>query len=298
VVDGKAYCLDLTRSPSPLFIDNLVARMSGRDGVVCAITLESAGMCADASAFSSDVRGARLVDSVRSIAGVSGGRWCASLLRGGVRCGRIETLAEPALAPAAPRGLPDTVRFVEAFGGQVSCARAERGEVWCWGEPRFGELGRADARDSSAAPIAGGRTYRSLVAEDGTWCGVVSDGSVRCWGDGRGGMIGDSTTLDRCLTGYGDPFPCARTPRLVPLPGPARQFALTRAGKCALLVGGRVVCWGSRFHQAIAAVEGLPGEVTDVAVGGQYGCARTATGGLWCWSLTGTERSPERIRAP
>lgn len=297
VVDDKAYCLDvLSPHPWPRVVGAQVTQVHGGSDVVCGTTPAASGVCGDAT---TTARGVRVIDAVRSIAGVFGsGIWCATLLNGGVRCGKIETLIEAAHPPTQPPGLPDNLRFVEAVGGLASCARAENGQVWCWGASRAGELGRGEAHDSSAAPIAGGHHYQSLASGERAWCGIVVDGSVRCWGDGRFELFRGAGPLDRCVTGNGDPFPCAKTPRLIPLPGAARQVAVAAAGTCALITDARVVCWASRFHEAVSPVRGLPAEVVEIAVGGTHGCGRTGAGELWCWSLTGRERLARRLNAP
>lgn len=296
VVGGQAYCLDpLGAFPVRRAVGQSVVSAYGGDNVVCGVTPARAGVCGDAV---STGRGRHAIDDVRFIAGAYyRGTWCAALSSGGVRCGTIESGSADATPPTAPAGLPDTVQFAEAIGGLASCARTERGQIWCWGHNRAGELGRGETSDSTAAPIAGGERYRALTTGERAWCGLTVDGVMRCWGDGRVSVFG-TQALDQCTTGRGDPFPCALTPRPIALPGPARLIAVSAAGSCAVLEDRRLVCWGSRFHASVTPVTGVPADIVELGVGGSTGCARTAAGEVWCWSLTGRERVAQRLQPP
>jgi Alpha-tubulin suppressor and related RCC1 domain-containing proteins len=295
VAGGLAYCLNgFAPNASPSLGGARVVAATGGYGTVCGVRADGAGVC-ELEGYG---RPSVVLDSVRSIAGADQqGHWCAARLAGGVRCGTLESMLREALPGTRPPGLPDSVRFVDAIGGAASCARAEGGEVWCWGDGRGGSLGRGAVRDSVAAPIPTLR-FRALATGQDAFCGIVTHGGVVCWGDGRQGIVGDTATLDRCVTSSGETFPCARSPRRLPVPGAARQLAVTSPGSCALLEDARVVCWGAMVTGGPILIQGLPARVVDVAVGGTQGCARTEGGELWCWFLTGRDHSPERVRAP
>jgi len=295
VVDGKAYCLDpLSPFASPRLVGQEVVRVNGGDSVVCGVTSTGAGVCGDASTSSGATRVAEVVSN---IAGVQGsGEWCASLLPRGALCGRIETMADGAQPGAPPTGLPDTQRYVSALGGLSSCALSEAGDIWCWGAARGGQLGRGDSVDGAPAPVAGGHRYRSISAGERIWCGLVNDGTVRCWGDGRSGLLGDPGSLDRCVTGGGTAFECAKTPKLMRFPSPATQIDVAPAGVCTLLIDQRVACRGS--SQDAVIVEGLPRDIAEIGVGNMHGCARSAAGDLWCWFLTSRRPVPEKVMMP
>lgn len=295
VVDGKAYCLDpLSPFASPRLVGQDVVRVHGGDSVVCGVTPNGDGVCGDASTSG---RATRVAAGVSHIAGVQGsGEWCAALLQRGARCGRIETLIDEPRPGAPPAGLPDGKRYVFALGGVAGCALSEAGEAWCWGASRAGELGRGDSADATPAPVAGGHRYKALAAGERIWCGLVDDGTVRCWGDGRSGLLGSPAALDRCATGDGTPFECARTPRPMKFPGPATQVDVAPAGACALLADRRVACRGE--SQDAAIVEGLPPDVAEIGLGNMHGCARSATGDLWCWFLTHRRPVAAKVAMP
>jgi len=295
VVDGKAYCLNpLSPFASPRLVGQQVVRVHGGESVVCGVTPNGEGVCGDASTSSDAVR---VAEGASNIAGVFGsGAWCASLLQRGALCGRIETLIDGAQLGAPPIGLPDAQRYVAVLGGLSSCALTDTGKILCWGAGRAGLLGRGDSGDATPTPIAGEHRYKSIAGGERVWCGLVDDGTVRCWGDGRSGVLGNPDSLDRCATADGTGFECAKTPRQVRFPSPASQIDVAPGGVCALLIDQRVACRGS--SQEALVIEGLPRDITEIGVGNLHGCARSATGDLWCWFLTSRRPVPQKVARP
>lgn len=295
VLDGKAYCLDpLSPFTSPRLVGQEVVRVHGGASVVCGVTRNGEGVCGDASTSSDAVR---VAQGVSNIAGVQGsGAWCASLLDRGALCGRIETLVDGAQPGAPPTGLPDAQRYVAVSAGLSSCALSETGAILCWGAGRAGLLGRGDSTDTAPAPIVGKHRYKAIAGGERVWCGLVDDGTVRCWGDGRSGLLGTADSLDRCATANGTTFECAKTPRQMQFPSPASQIDATPGDVCALLVDQRVACRGP--SQEALVIEGLPRDITEIGVGNMHGCARSASGELWCWFLTSRRPVPQKVARP
>ena len=100
--------------------------------------------------------------------------------------------------PVTPLGLTSGVTQVAA-GGYHSVALTADGQVRCWGDGSYGQIGNGawDARitpglvsglPAVAAIGAGG--YHTLV--------VLTDGSVRAWGWNSYGQLGDGTTTTAC----------------------------------------------------------------------------------------------------
>ena len=79
-------------------------------------------------------------------------------------------------------------------------------------------------------------------------------------------------------------------------PSPASQIDVAPGGVCALLIDQRVACRGS--SQEALVIEGLPRDITEIGVGNLHGCARSATGDLWCWFLTSRRPVPEKVARP
>jgi hypothetical protein len=76
--------------------------------------------------------------------------------------------------------------------------------------------------------------------------------------------------------------------------GPAAAVSVSYAQACALTTGGAVKCWGANSNGALGNnttsssrvpvdVSGLSTGATAIAVGTEYACALTNTGGAKCW---------------
>jgi alpha-tubulin suppressor-like RCC1 family protein len=147
---------------------------------------------------------------------------CGVTLQGQVACwGRNQELElgsrvagarspSPVLVPLPPGFTP--VHVVAGVGS--SCALGERGDVWCWGRNRAGQLGTGSraaralpARLRAPSPVA-------AVALAGTHsCALTTAGQPLCWGANRSGQVGDSTRVARPL-----PTPVRLAPQVVSLP--------------------------------------------------------------------------------
>jgi alpha-tubulin suppressor-like RCC1 family protein len=114
-------------------------------------------------------------------------------------------------------------------------------------------------------------------------CALTAAGGVLCWGLNDKGQLGDGTQTNR------------KTP--APVKGLSGGVASVAAGgthTCALMLDGRVKCWGEnlsgqlgdgtqRDSLAPMDVVGLNGNVTAVAAGGGHTCAITEYGTVQCW---------------
>lgn len=106
---------------------------------------------------------------------------------------------EPTAAPtAAPR-----LRALVA-GEKHFCALRGDGRVLCWGHNEDFQGGNVDDLAIATPRLVEGITGATRIAAGGrATCAIVGDGSLTCWGEGRW-----------------------KTPRVVPLPGKARDVAL------------------------------------------------------------------------
>jgi alpha-tubulin suppressor-like RCC1 family protein len=141
--------------------------------------------------------------------------------------------------------------------------------------------------DEGSTPLADGAAggHVSISAElyNSTAC-ATRDGVLYCWGSRNLGTLGfDGGSTD--------------TPTLVPGPDDGGTFVATQVGvqgdiACALR-GGLPYCWGFTEWGHQASSGGPTGssvvftrpvtEVTEIAVGGTFACARTASAELYCW---------------
>ena len=174
-----------------------------------------------------------------------------------------------------------------AAGGGVA-----GGEVFCWGDNRYGGLGDGTTTERPApTPVAGGLAFRSVAAGNGYTCGLTAANAAFCWGDngsGNGygyGELGDGTT----------------TSRTAPVAVQGATFGSVVAGEyhsCALTPGGTAYCWGSDTYGQLGdgtptAERSAPVAVqvllyfSSITVGDRHSCAVTAAGAAYCWGFNG-----------
>ena len=195
---------------------------------------------------------------------------CAASQTGHLACYRLETEGlQPAVAPALAR--------VTAVAGDdiAMCAVHDGGQVTCWGNAELSGSGldvsalpKPEQEAAHEAPhVARGLTDAIQVAvTDAGVCALRAHGEVVCWGGAAPGRS-------------------SRVPVPVELPRPAARVAGGRLGWCAQLDGGAVHCWGIRRtgrEEPAAEVPGLT-DATDIAMGRDFACARSASRGVVCW---------------
>jgi alpha-tubulin suppressor-like RCC1 family protein len=101
-----------------------------------------------------------------------------------------------------------------AAGVGSSCAVSERGEAWCWGRNRGGQLGTGSRADRALPMRLRAPSPVAAVALAGTHsCALTTAGQALCWGANRSGQVGDSTRVPRPL-----PTPVRLAPQVVSLP--------------------------------------------------------------------------------
>ena len=234
---------------------------------------------------------------VRRVA-AGGGNGCAVSTDGRLRCwgandlgqvgdGMPEHRDRPSLVPL--EGVADV-----SIGWVYVLARLADGTVRAWGANDFSQLGlgasspevvRSPTVVSSA--MATLRDVRAVAA--GTWmsCAVVGEGAVRCWGRAPSlGSLGDGTSMGRSL------------PTAVVGVTDAAEIGVGEAHACTRSRDGAVRCWGwndggqagnggtevTLTATPVLTEEGSPMTgVTELAVGGAHGCARTGASELRCW---------------
>ncbi len=161
------------------------------------------------------------------------------------------------------------------------------GEVWCWGDNEYLQLGESTVassplpiRVSLPAPATAVRAGRQFT------CALLNDGGVACWGRNDSGQLGDGTTTDRATP--------ARVATSTADLGGITELVLGGEFGCATS-GGSTLCWGNNEvgqlatgtlgGNAVFATAAMVNPGTVVAAGGKSACARTP--GLVCWGYNG-----------
>jgi alpha-tubulin suppressor-like RCC1 family protein len=127
---------------------------------------------------------------------------------------------------------------------------------------------------------------------------ILGDGSLRCWGHGDYGALGYNNKQS-----LGD-MPGELPLQPVPVGGKVVGLGLGSDHSCAVLVGGKIRCWGygqygtlgqgNQFYLGDDAGEmPVPDIVIDkpvlqIAAGGRHTCALVEGGTVRCWGLGST----------
>lgn len=171
-----------------------------------------------------------------------------------------------------------------AAGGGFTCALTDGG-VQCWGINSAGQLGDGTASDLRLLPkaVPGISNAAAITAGQSHTCVLVQNGAVKCWGSNFGFQLGD---------GWASRY------RPLPMDGAGLSavegVATGDFGACALVSGGKVMCWGqnstgqlgdntaiSRFvPQGVVGISGA----TAIAGSATHTCA-LVNGSVKCWGL-------------
>jgi alpha-tubulin suppressor-like RCC1 family protein len=179
-----------------------------------------------------------------------------------------------------------TVHFSSlAMGDEHSCVLTTYGEVKCWGDNSYGQLGDETTK-SRTTPVKVANLeskVRAISAAEGHTCALLTTGGVKCWGAGRSGEIGDGAKVGRLSATSVDGLANGVT-------------AISAGGKhtCALLENGGVKCWGDNFYGELGTndtvdrttptdVIGLASGVASISAGKGHTCASLISGGMKCW---------------
>lgn len=226
---------------------------------------------------------------------------CALLEGGGVHCwgqassgqtGTNQTTGN-VTSPTAVTGLAGPVAQIAA-GNTSTCATLESGQVMCWGNNQYGQLGNGETEHSPVPVFVEDITDATSVAVGlHHACAVSEDGSVRCWGRNNFRNLGDTTDSD-------SPVPVDVTV----LDEPARQVVTGNGFTCALLESDEVRCWGNNGNGQLGmeppssvpvpeaqTVEGLTDIPLALSTSGNASqvCAVLADETVRCWgnNITG-----------
>ncbi len=133
---------------------------------------------------------------------------CALLASGAVKCwgfnmyGQLgDGTPENRNTPVEVIGLSGTITALAAGWGHT-CALSAGGEVRCWGNNEYGQLGVESKKETIHTPVivsgmASGVT--AISADGGQTCVITGKGLVMCWGNNKYGQLGDGTAEIRKL---------------------------------------------------------------------------------------------------
>jgi alpha-tubulin suppressor-like RCC1 family protein len=153
-----------------------------------------------------------------------------------------------------PIQVSGSVSFTSIAAGRAhTCAVDTSGNVLCWGDNTFGQLGTGTSGGLQLTPVqvSGATGFTAVAAGDDHSCGIAS-GQVRCWGRSDFGQVGDGNDLDH------------NVPAPVVVAGlQATAISAGQKHTCAMSTNVGAVCWGSNNWGALgnefqAAVRATP----------------------------------------
>jgi alpha-tubulin suppressor-like RCC1 family protein len=174
-----------------------------------------------------------------------------------------------------------------AMSGSGACAVGATGDASCWGDNTYGQLGTgAFASSLTPAPVSG-ISAAVAVAGGGDYanCLLLRSGAVECVGGDYAGNLALGSITSQS-------YPTPQTSKVTSAVAIAGSGVDGSVANCAVLVNGRVQCWGFMafsLGDGSTAASGAPFTVpgiTDaiqVAASGQNICIVSADGTLACW---------------
>lgn len=171
-----------------------------------------------------------------------------------------------------------------ALGRKHACAIDSAGELWCWGQNRYGQLGQSplDLAFSGTPQRVGAGPWTAVVAGTEHTC-ALREGQVTCWGANH---VGQASTGSDAIA----------LPVVIDVPSTSPLVRLDAGGaaSCAFDEAGTMYCWGRIDSTAIEGIKPARIEPAGIATGwaqigiaADHACARTTAGDVRCWGGNG-----------
>ena len=295
--DGKIHCpfLDNFSTDTNGFIvtSEKALSLEGRNGSFCAI-METGKVRCWGSVFNNQGAELLFLSTVVDIEGFSSlGFPCAVLDLGIIEC-----------------RMPNNIYRKFSLGKKIvslssssfhSCVLFEDGTARCYGDNNYGQLGLGNRDDisieeaSTSANVSLSGTIKEIEVGPTHSCAIMSDKTLRCWGENSFGQLGYGHTRnigdDESLQSLG----------AVSVGEGVVSLALGRRYTCALLVSGKVRCFGGNYggllglgHRDTIGDDELPSSVAAVDLGErayfitaskdfEQTCVLLTNGGTRCW---------------
>ena len=187
-----------------------------------------------------------------------------------------------------------------ALGLYHTCALGVQGEVRCWGDNSYGQLGYGnydgiglDGTPAGAGTVEIGGPARKIAAGHYHTCALLETDNIICWGLGAEGQLGYGST-----SGVGGEEKPASAGN-VDVGGLVKDIAAGTYHTCAVLTTGKVLCWGDNAFGQLgygheepvgnveppvsAGVVDVGGLATGVVAGDYFTCAILEAGTVRCW---------------
>ena len=195
-------------------------------------------------------------------------------------------------AVAPPLGSSEPLTFVAISAGSAfTCGIAKGGQVFCWGDDEYGQLGigSTDGADQlRPTPIASALLFTAVSAGADHACALAKGGALWCWGRNFFGEVGDGTTDETSV-----PVPVVGGYAFTDLSA-GLPYDGDEVRTCAIAKGGKAYCWGDNLGGRLGVgfasqFEAVPVPVaggftfTSITAGMVHGCGVTKSSGAYCW---------------
>lgn len=189
------------------------------------------------------------VDGIRFNSLTAGDRHtCASTLNGNVWCWGLNTNGQLGDGTTEIRTLPvevlDIYKEVSSVsaGDAHTCGLTYAGEIKCWGDNIYGELGDGTTTTRLTPVLTNGLGGNAIYLEAGAayTCAILADNTVQCWGLNQSGQLGDGTTFLRINPTY-----------VNHLSAPLQSLGAGTATTCGITGNGGALCWGTHANGQI-----------------------------------------------
>jgi len=191
-------------------------------------------------------------------------------------------------------------------GSFHNCALLDSGKVKCWGNNEYGQLGLGHTLNigndlfefENVPPVFLGENVLQIAAGENHTCVLLESKNVKCWGINEYGQLGQGNVNS---IGKNNAQEIANLP-VISLGEEVKQITAGAYHNCALLVSGKVKCWGYNYYgqlglghtkqighkmNSIATLSSLNigEEVKSIYAGGNHTCALLQSDELKCWGL-------------
>ncbi len=203
------------------------------------------------------------LDAMVTMLSSNGDHNCALLEGGGLRCwgrndkgqlgyGHTENIGDDedpdavGTVPLMPQGVPDGTPVIDlALGEGHSCVLYEGGDVLCWGDNFYGQIGQGTTTTigdnetlATLFPISLGGDATGLALGKHHSCATLEGGELKCWGRNLYGQLGNGN-----IEHIGDDeLPSSIDP--VVLGGTVTALTAGDYHTCVVIDSHDIFCWG------------------------------------------------------
>ena len=169
----------------------------------------------------------------------------------------------------------------------------------CWGDSRYGQLGRGISYSLSSIPSTAldlNYNVKQLVAGGYHTCVLFENGRVKCWGRNNHGQLG----LGHTTNVGGSSLTLPKNIPFTNVGGKVLKLSAGPSHTCALLKGGNLKCWGQNNgygqlgyghrsnigdneHPLTAGNVNVGARVIDMVLGGESTCVTLSDMTVKCW---------------